>query len=355
METEAHGKVLLLGGYLVLYPRYYGVVASCSAKIKCFLEVLGTSQGNINVVSNRFSINAVFKQQPFEVKSETNPFITEAIKTSLYFISLSQTLPPDDIKLTINADEAFYLSGKTGLGSSAALITVIVSSMLKYSKINNQQFLHFVAQVANFRAQQKIGSGFDVSAAVYGSHLFTRYQSCLALALVDHFSTSLEAVLDEIAAWPVPTTFKIPTNYHVVLSCMDNVGSDTRILVKELINWLEKDKNIEILDRIHFFTERFVELLDLQDKFKLKQLSKDYKIVLQELSQRSGVPVLPNEIKDLLDNIESTLDDVVFSAVPGAGGYDAFYFIVLKSTWEEAKNYVGSHFPGLTILNVHNS
>ena len=75
---------------------------------------------------------------------------------------------------------------KTGMGSSASLITSLVSALLlhtntipaaSFSDINTdgRRLAHNLAQYVHCLAQGKVGSGFDVSAAVFGSHLYTRF------------------------------------------------------------------------------------------------------------------------------------------------------------------------------------
>jgi phosphomevalonate kinase len=71
---------------------------------------------------------------------------------------------------------------KTGLGSSACLVTVIVAALVKtllYQEDDNNLLpldrICALAQVSHCYAQGKIGSGFDVSAACYGSHIYQRF------------------------------------------------------------------------------------------------------------------------------------------------------------------------------------
>lgn len=81
---------------------------------------------------------------------------------------------------------------KTGLGSSAAMTTSVVAALLHYLGVVNLPFsakslpegntnnsdldlVHVMAQSAHCIAQGKIGSGFDVSAAVYGSQRYVRF------------------------------------------------------------------------------------------------------------------------------------------------------------------------------------
>jgi phosphomevalonate kinase len=75
---------------------------------------------------------------------------------------------------------------KTGLGSSAALITSLVASLLLHLSIipptdltedesQGRKLVHNLSQYVHCLAQGKVGSGFDVSAAVFGSHIYTRF------------------------------------------------------------------------------------------------------------------------------------------------------------------------------------
>lgn len=74
--------------------------------------------------------------------------------------------------------EGRVLVAKTGLGSSAALVTSLLGALLQFfgvvrleeSKAHDKdiRIVHNLAQLVHSHAQGKIGSGFDVSAAVFG-------------------------------------------------------------------------------------------------------------------------------------------------------------------------------------------
>ena len=80
---------------------------------------------------------------------------------------------------------------KTGLGSSAALITSLTAALLlhlgafapdSFAKAGGTEgasagraLAHNLAQYVHCLAQGKVGSGFDVAAAVFGSQLYTRF------------------------------------------------------------------------------------------------------------------------------------------------------------------------------------
>lgn len=95
------------------------------------------------------------------------------------------------------------------MGSSAALITSVVSALLlRVGVITPEEFsqpdsdarklAHNTAQFVHCFAQGKVGSGFDVSAAVFGSHLYTRFNPALLDGLMKGGDVSPVDVLGNV-------------------------------------------------------------------------------------------------------------------------------------------------------------
>lgn len=103
---------------------------------------------------------------------------------------------------------------KTGLGSSAAMTTAVVASLLQYfGRVDlplhgaakedvetDLELVHSVAQAAHCAAQGKIGSGFDVSCAVYGSQRYVRFSPSVLSSV-------------QVTALPLFTSYHIPYPY----------------------------------------------------------------------------------------------------------------------------------------------
>jgi phosphomevalonate kinase len=108
---------------------------------------------------------------------------------------------------------------KTGLGSSAALITSLVASLLLHLSIISQEdftegpskgrnLAHNLAQFVHCLAQGKVGSGFDVSAAVFGSQIYTRFDPLRLQPLMEGDAVRVTLVTN-LVAYRTNTNFPI--------------------------------------------------------------------------------------------------------------------------------------------------
>ena len=109
-----------------------------------------------------------FYSQIKELRSRGMPLLT----TSLQKLPRFHACPKDASgQVVVN---------KTGMGSSAALTTSLVGALLQWFGVirlglrkgdDDRRIVHNLAQLAHAVAQGKIGSGFDVAAAVYGKYV----------------------------------------------------------------------------------------------------------------------------------------------------------------------------------------
>ncbi|KAH9819135.1 hypothetical protein DFH28DRAFT_1122728 [Melampsora americana] len=361
--------------------------------------------------------------------SNKNPFVETAILESFrlgFALNRSQTFeafratdPADNGSLSMGtivllADNDFYSQPrdqshplpfnaldvpisevhKTGLGSSAAMVTSICGAVLLRIAPNlsvNQvlggmpketmTIIHNLAQYVHSAAQGKIGSGFDISAAVWGTHVYRRFsEDCLlpsSASGLEGSSAELFALLDPKMnpLWtnddtaPRVKPFALPPLTTLILADVD-AGSHTPSMVGKVLKWRKSniDEANSLWGNISILNERLGELcIKLNEKFNtdkleyaatVHQVSEQSKIeeisnsrpisgedntkelflnlratmqqtrkLMRRMGEASDVPIEPPSQTELLDTCDE-LAGVVGSGVPGAGGYDAIWVLV---------------------------
>ncbi|KZT08314.1 phosphomevalonate kinase [Laetiporus sulphureus 93-53] len=448
--VSAPGKVLLAGGYLVLDPAYSGVVVSTSARfytaVRCEAATVARAQANRPiqirvrspqfvdatwVYSVHFDHNAVrIEHDNASTPSTNNKFVRLALERTLVLAleargaGALQNALSYGLDITIVGDNDFYSQRaqltsrnlpstlaslaqlppfsstgvrlpevhKTGLGSSAALITSLVSSLLIHlgviprdsfdtaveSATDGRRLVHNLAQYVHCLAQGKIGSGFDVSAAVFGSQLYTRFDPVVLQPLMGDDASSqplLPVMLPSNKAWNYRIEpFKLPPLTRLMLADVD-AGSDTPSLVGKVLEWRRENSteakslwdSLNILNcalsqtllklsgmqardaKAYAKAVKYLSTLQtmqwlafnptvsdanqkIMDVFaEAHQLTEDIRAKMREMGELSGVPIEPKEQTELLDACVSGAG-VIGGGVPGAGGYDAIWLLVLDPT-----------------------
>jgi phosphomevalonate kinase len=263
---------------------------------------------------------------------------------------------------------------KTGLGSSACLVTLLTLSLCEhYSLIDTSSTIgktiaHNISQLAHSLAQGKIGSGFDISAAMYGSHIYTRFNEQIIGDLLSELSTLCKVDVPlELPShltrriWDVCSKewdnsvqpFHLPKGIKLLLADV-KVGSSTPKLVSKVLDWKAKhpsEANImwqdlnknnseieEILSSL-IVAENDTDYLESVLKYpspsrfetlltRLRQSFVTLRAKMRQLSSLANVPIEPPSQTTLLDACFA-LPGVVGGGVPGAGGFDAIFLLVI--------------------------
>jgi phosphomevalonate kinase len=297
--------------------------------------------------------------------------------TLVYVLTYLYHLPTESVKhldITILADDDYYShttssaqgsfskfgvalahAHKTGLGSSAALVTSLTAALIaaflpdaaSSPLSSHQDVIHNLAQAAHCAAQGKVGSGFDVAAAVYGSCLYRRFTPSVLEhvdeAGADGFGERLHRCvenLDSDRRWDAEVlkqVVQIPSSLRLVM-CDVDCGSQTPGMVKTVLAW--RQQNPEEADLLWSALQQGTE--DLCDELRrlaqlegieetnyqnLRDTISTIRSLVREMSNKSGVPIEPPSQTELLDAC-SAVSGVVGGVVPGAGGYDAVVLLV---------------------------
>ncbi|KAK5148295.1 hypothetical protein LTR04_000675 [Oleoguttula sp. CCFEE 6159] len=371
--ASAPGKVLLTGGYLVLDRDYTGLVFGLDARIHVHVKPLSTSSGvtlsEIIVKSPQFvaatwdygyrlaECDGGFEvtQLRAYISTLVGPHIEPAVTTILADNDYYSQLHPEARSESkfIDFGVPLWEAHKTGLGSSAALVTAFTAALLvHYLPLDlfalntdvGKRRLHNLAQAAHCAAQGKVGSGFDVASAVYGSCRYRRFSPSVLQSLVEpgssHFSTQLKCIVEEEGdghKWDMEiskSAVRVPKGIRLVM-CDVSCGSQTPGMVKKVLAWRQakQDEASDIWETLQGRNEELavelVRLAETGDKTYqgLRKSIENVRALIREMSELSGVPIEPASQTKLLDAC-SEVPGVIGGVVPGAGGFDAVALLV---------------------------
>ena len=236
-------------------------------------------------------------------------------------------------------------ANKTGLGSSAALVTALTAALLSHyldravfdpTTAAGKRTLHNLAQAAHCAAQGKVGSGFDVAAAVYGSSTYRRFSPSVLAGLpapgAAGFAHALQGVVDG-PGWDAEAgqgAVRLPPGVAVRM-CDVDCGSQTVGMVKKVLAWRAEDPDgsAALWDALQLRNEHLAGVLRAGDDLAalLPPAVAAVRELVRDMGRASGVPIEPESQTALLDGL-SGLAGVFGGVVPGAGGYDALALVM---------------------------
>ncbi|KAI8324010.1 Phosphomevalonate kinase [Martensiomyces pterosporus] len=473
--ASAPGKVLVVGGYLVLDRSYSGLVVGTDTCLYAAVhtQVLDTASAPtlrasdipVLVVSPQF--NSAWWKYVFSTESSTlvqyesadggsNAFVEVVLEAALglandyarsrvaEMAAAEPELPPANrkgLKIALMADNDFYsqrrtlkemgldLSSeslqklprmcatgttlkdvhKTGLGSSAAMVTSLVAAILAHFGAVNAadlqagkavsaeserslKLVHNIAQYAHCLAQGKIGSGFDVSSAVYGSHVYRRFSPAVleaAMAQRGDIKEVKRATSPDNDGWNSDVTpVHVPPRFILRLADVDG-GSNTPSMAKKVLGWQKANpeaakelwSSLDAANRricavwgclaaahvsnssdydsaidwcsAHRSTEwtnapNYASSATHQLLADLVAATQDVRSLQRTLGESAEVPIEPPKQTRLLDACMD-VPGVCMAAVPGAGGYDAIFCVTLGQDASRAVEQVWSQWTEMSV------
>jgi len=289
---------------------------------------------------------------------------------------------------------------KTGMGSSAALVTSLVGALLAFFDVTDvfsadddndgRRMVHNLAQVCHCVAQNKIGSGFDVSSAVYGSQKYVRFSPGLlspllryddACASEDNYYRFSKELYDAVTTteWDNEVgPLRLPPGMELLMADVCG-GSESPSMARKVMAW-KKGPEQKLADRLWknlaeingklYDALRRMTAEDWNERWKRharslsRQTASQWEIYatnggnhpssddddgmrqcaawllefrntffaarrgLKEMGVSAGVPIEP-DLQTSLADATMSLPGVVAAGVPGAGGYDALFCLYI--------------------------
>lgn len=107
--------------------------------------------------------------------------------------------------------------------------------MLAHLRVDeDKETVHALSQAAHCLAQGKVGSGFDVASAVYGTHVYRRFSPSVLEPVFENSSALNHGVGGK---WDhEQTAFRLPRGLRLMLADVD-AGTDTPSFVGKVLAW----------------------------------------------------------------------------------------------------------------------
>ncbi|MED6144332.1 hypothetical protein PIB30_014680 [Stylosanthes scabra] len=410
--ASAPGKVLITGGYLILERPNAGLVLSTNARFYAIVKPLHNeirpdswawAWTDVKLTSPQLGREGIYKValknltiQSVSSSSEgRNPFVEYAVQYSVaaaYATSdknkkeLLHKLLLQGLDITILGCNDFYSYRNEIERRGLPLTPESLASIPPFASItfntDNQErkdykdldLLHKIAQTAHCIAQGKVGSGFDVSSAVYGSQRYVRFSpEVISSAQVAAQVLPIPEVITDIlnGNWDHDRTeFSLPPLMTLLLGEPGTGGSSTPSMVGAVKKWQKSDpqKSLDTWKRLSVANSALEIQLSLLSKLA-KEHWDAYKSVIDScrklrsdkwieqasepnkeavvkgllgakeamlgiryhmrlMGEAAGVPIEPESQTKLLD-ATLNLEGVLLAGVPGAGGFDAVFAVTL--------------------------
>ncbi|CUG90591.1 phosphomevalonate kinase-like protein, putative [Bodo saltans] len=431
-SASAPGKVLICGGYLVVESPNIGLSIGVSARFTTEVSEhthtpsVAPRTVTVRVLSPQFRAEFLFVAtitgevvSVEQIEGPKSPFLLYGV---LYAVACQAMLGKGDdsssITVRLLASNDFYSQrnyleergehvtvatlrsvpphnplvgdvSKTGLGSSAAMTTSFVACLLSELGVGDDtERIHRVAQVAHSVAQGKIGSGFDVFTATYGTCIYRRFPASCAEMMMQGAEAPTQVAVSLLhdcvkpeKLWVEPIAFPgLPKGLSLVLGDIHQGGSATPGMVAKVMAWRKSVKEVtdNLWDQLGAANRSYVTLLQelcLQASASVanhdaavKRLSETVlaeataegseeskwleaytaagtcRRLLREVGHAAQVTIEPDSLTPLL-NETAALPGVLAVGCPGAGGFDAVFALVLgedgcarvESFWESYK------------------
>nr|GEV07535.1 phosphomevalonate kinase, peroxisomal [Tanacetum cinerariifolium] len=237
-------------------------------------------------------------------------------------------------------------------------------------------------------AQGKVGSGFDVSSAVFGSHRYVRFSpEVISSAQNAIRSLPLEDVVGDVlkGKWDHERTkFSLPPLMNLLLGEPGTGGSSTPSMVGAVKNWQKSDpqKSLDTWRQLSVANTTLEHQLNLLSKLAeehwdtyngiiyscsmhqsekwIEQASEaisleivkalhgardamlNIRCHMREMGKAAGIPIEPESQTQLLD-ATMNMPGVLLAGVPGAGGFDAVFAVTLGDSGNNLINAWSSH------------
>lgn len=346
--VKAPGKILWIGVYSVLERPNVSYVTSVDAYVTATVEALDTH--DVEIIAPQLGMSAKGKINSngaieLQVPKELLLLKTAVQVASRYSVCLGKKVGGFRITTLSDPQFAYSISKgnviKSGLGTSAAVTVSAIAAILRSMDISLEEkdALHKLSQLSHSIATGKVGSGFDIAAATYGSIVYSRYSPEIISGFPQNYSDKqLLDIVDMDWDYSIEK-LAFPKKFRILFA---NFGESmiTRDAVSKVMEFKKFDPRIYfgIMGEVNEYNVKAVDSLkrlgkkDASALEDFRQAFEHSRSLIKKLGAISNVGIEPDDCTHLIN--ESKSNGAFVARLPGAGGKDSIAAICL-----DAKSY----------------
>ncbi len=374
VQAKAPGKILWLGGYSILERPNVGFVTTVDAYAHASIQAEANDTIKINVPQFSKSVIGKLETKTGAIRisvPEELKVVKTALEVSLKYAS-ALGCETHGLSLTTTTDGAMtYKIGedgrisKSGLGTSAAVTVATVGAALKELGLNpkENEALHKLSQLSHSIATDKIGSGFDIAAATYGSVVYSRYSPEMVTSLPRSCSGD-DLVKSVKSRWDYRMApLRLPSFFKLLAASIVGGSAITTSFVKKVNDFKVRDPNkySEVMKRLN--TENVIAINALKrvnkgndvegNTQKFRSAFETGWAITKLLGYLSGAEIVDADVENLIE--ESKINGAYVAKTPGAGGRDAIVALAKGQMSYDALKLSWSRKKELNVLDVRTS
>ena len=314
--AKAYGKILVFGAYSILEPGNIGLVVNIDKGTTATAQE--TTSGNIVIDLSNFEIVVYGKIEGNRLILEKDPeilrYIKNAVDYSFQYLNYKK-VRVKDLKLISYNDPELYINKKlkTGFGSSATVTVSTVAAILKLHDIDDKDLVYKLSKYSHYKSQGKLGSGFDISAACYGSQYFI----AKPIDFTDNFIKYIES--DDI---PIFESFIWPLELFPVIIFTGSSASTEELIEKVML--YKRLNPEEYKDFIHKYNQINLALknaIDENFRKRIKFFLEESWAMRRELGKITTTEIEPEKFTSMMQEMKK--NGAMTAGLIGAGGGDS--------------------------------
>ncbi|MEM3610349.1 MAG: hypothetical protein QW076_05620 [Candidatus Anstonellales archaeon] len=344
------GKVLFFGSYSVLINDHIALsFAVTDLKGKGVTSYFTT--GKRRIVSAQFKI---YIEHNYEKFYERSILVEFAYLIGETYLKEKKLWKKDVFINLINSPIFGTIEGKSGLGSSAAVVIAVIRSLFSANGLMCKDYaneIHKLGQITNALFTKKVSSGFDIATCAHDTTIIYKrfYPEIIEIPEGNVNSDKLREivkVVDKDWQGMFVKQFIVPSEVALLFFNIKDRKTDTIDAVKKVFHWksLNQIKFNELMNLQNELDAKAIEALKNKDYSAVREYTHKIREIQRELQNNlrkdlnledETTFIEPQPVKEIIDILEEEFkDDVIAGKVPGAGGWDGFCFLVKKTDWD---------------------